>query len=145
VGPCCVSNDEPDDFGRLDDSRSFSEVWNNARYRTARQIFSGHPAPDLVCHRCPNRDAQDYQFRTTLRALLRNAPNWVVLILSRAPDRFFWDVDEALSPEELSLLKRPTGRLEPEPGDVRRLQQAHASDDWSNWQIGLLRTLLAAH
>lgn len=143
VGPCCVSNDEPDDFGRLYGPSSFSEIWNNPHYRRARRMFTGNPAPDLVCSRCPNPDAQDYQFRATLRALLRNAPNWVLLALSRAPDRFFWEVDEILSPEEVSLLQKLPRRLKPEPEDLRRLQKTSPSDDWSTRQIGFLKRLLA--
>ena len=142
VGPCCVSNDEPDDFGHLDGSGSFSEIWNNARYRRARGILAGQPAPDLVCSRCPNPGAQDYQFRPSLRALLRNAPNWVLLTLSRAPDRFFWEVDGILSPEEAALLQRLPRRLKPEPDDLTRLHQVSPSDEWTARQIGLLKTLL---
>ena len=142
VGPCCVSNDEPDDFGRLNSSGSFSEIWNNPRYQRARGVFTGHPAPDLVCSPCPNPGAQDYQFRPTLRALLRNAPNWVLLTLSRAPDRFFWEVDEILSPEEVSLLRKLPRRLKPEPEDLRRLQQTCPTNDWTARQLALLATLL---
>ena len=142
VGPCCVSNDEPDDFGRLDGTTPFSEIWNNARYLRARGMFAGRAAPDLVCSRCPNPDAQDYQFRPTLRALLRNAPNWVLLTLSRAPDRFFWEVDGILSPEEAAWLRRLPRRLKPEPDDLQRLQQIRPSDDWIARQISLLKTLL---
>jgi len=142
VGPCCVSNDEPDDFGNLEGSKTFLEVWNNPRYQAARQIFTGHPAPELVCSRCTNRDAQDYQFRITLRALLRNAPNWVILALSQAPDRFFWDVDRLLSPNEMAMLINPIPGLEPEREDVERLTREYPSDNWTIQQIDFLKTLL---
>jgi pyruvate-formate lyase-activating enzyme len=142
VGPCCVSNDEPDDFGHLERTEMFSEIWNNARYRAARQLFAGQPSPDLVCNRCPNPDAQDYQFRLTLRALLRNAPNWVLLALSRAPDRFFWEVDKKLSPKEMSVLEKRLFALKPEPHDLERLRWARPSDEWTMQHLDLLRTLL---
>jgi len=35
ISPCCSVEDEKDDFGNVF-SRSFSEIWNNKKYRTAR-------------------------------------------------------------------------------------------------------------
>lgn len=142
AGPCCVSNDEPDDFGTLDGSGTFGDIWNNGSYRAAREIFLGRPAPGVVCARCANRDAHDYQFVNTLRAVLRNAPDWVIGILSQAPDRFFLEIDKALLPLEMSVLERPPAGLSPEDGDVERLARAAAEEDGSARRIGMLSRLL---
>jgi MoaA/NifB/PqqE/SkfB family radical SAM enzyme len=140
VGPCCVSNDEPDDFGSL--AVAFPEIWNNDRYQAARRMFTGEPHPDLVCARCPNGDAQDYQFRSTLSALLANAPNWVLLALSRAPDRFWWPLDTVLLPREIESLTRLPWHLRPKKDDVLRLRSQQPADEWTGEQIAFLLGLL---
>ncbi|MBE0602879.1 MAG: radical SAM protein, partial [Deltaproteobacteria bacterium] len=142
VGPCCVSNDEPDDFGTLDGSDTFRGIWNNERYQAARGIFLGRPDPGVVCARCSNRDAHDYQFLNTMGAVLRNAPDWVIGILSQAPDRFFMEIDKALLSREMSVLESHPSHLKPEAGDVERLGRAVGEDDWSARQIELLNRLL---
>jgi len=106
VGPCCVSNLEKDDFGTLAEDGDFRRVWNNETYRTARASFPGGRKTTLVCARCPNSDAQDYQFRMTLQGILRNAPGWVLKILSQDLDRYFWKVDFYLSSAELDGILR---------------------------------------
>jgi MoaA/NifB/PqqE/SkfB family radical SAM enzyme len=106
VGPCCVSNEEPDDFGKLSEDIRFKDVWNNPLYREARSLWNNKNWDNtkLICARCPNSQAQDYQFRTTLQALLRNAPDWVLKVLTTDPERFFFDLDHKLSPHEFAAL-----------------------------------------
>jgi tetratricopeptide (TPR) repeat protein/pyruvate-formate lyase-activating enzyme len=142
VGPCCVSNDEPNDFGKLEDSRSFIDIWNNERYQAARGIFQGRPDSNIVCNLCPNRDAQDFQFSNTLCAVLRNAPEWVIGIISQAPDRFFWEIDKLLLPHEMAMLIRHPSGLKPEVEDIERLNRTSPDDDWTSQQIELIKKLL---
>jgi hypothetical protein len=105
VSPCCVSNDEPDDFGMIGEDDTFADIWNNESYVTARRLFVDDTDPgDVICARCPNQNAQDYQFRSTMRGILMNAPDWALKILSADPASFFFDVDLALSPVELRPL-----------------------------------------
>src|SRR5262249_52246764 len=121
VGPCCVSNHEPDDFGRIDRHTTFSNIWNNDNFREARAMFARSAGSKLICARCPLPAARDYQFRTTLQAILRNAPGWVLGVLSRDLDRFFFDVDFAMSPTELEALHRASLELGPFDDAIERL------------------------
>ena len=113
ISPCCVSNNEPDDFGRLDDQHDFAANWNNTPFRDARASFRedgrGRGA-DLVCQRCPSRPSQDHQFITSLRGILRNAPDWALRVLTSAPEEFFHPIDFALMPDELGALRE--GRVQ---------------------------------
>ncbi len=93
-------------------------------------MFRGDPAPELVCHRCPFPEAQDYQFRFGLRALLRNAPDWVVAALSRLPEAFFRPVDFNLLNREIALLRNPPEPPRPEADDLARLRDFHPDDPW---------------
>jgi MoaA/NifB/PqqE/SkfB family radical SAM enzyme len=116
VSPCCVSNDEPNDFGMIEGEATFAEIWNNEKYRRARGLFvegngpTAGETPDVICARCPQPASQDYQFRSTMRAVLMNAPDWVLKVLSADPAGFFFDVDFHLSPVELAPLG--DGRLD---------------------------------
>jgi len=108
VSPCCASNNEPDDFGHLGDGLDFSANWNNEKFRDARASFRPDGrgrGQELVCRRCPSLPSQDHQFVTTLRGVLRNAPDWALKALVRDPDSFFHPVDAALMPAELAALR----------------------------------------
>lgn len=106
VGPCCLSNEEPDDFGKLSEDVEFKDVWNNPLYQEARSLWvnKNWDKTKRVCARCPDSNAQDHQFRTTLQALLRNAPDWVLKAILADPDRFFFRLDQKLSPIEFDAL-----------------------------------------
>lgn len=106
VGPCCLSNNEPDDFGKLSEDRKFKDIWNNPLYREARSLWitKNWDKTERVCTRCPDSQAQDYQFRTTLQALLHNAPDWVLKVIITDPERFFFPLDQKLSPLEFQAL-----------------------------------------
>lgn len=108
VGPCCLSNEEPDDFGMLSENIRFQDVWNNDLYREARSLWNTKhwDRTERVCARCPDSKAQDYQFRTTLQALLRNAPDWALKVITADPERFFFEIDRKLSPLEFDALSR---------------------------------------
>lgn len=114
ISPCCVSNNQPDDFGKIEPGGTFREVWNNEKFRQARGMFVDQSRPDLVCSRCPLPAAHDYQFRTSLRAILRNAPDWALWLMAHQPHRFFFEVDFLLSPVELSPFR--DGRINVKPG-----------------------------
>ena len=53
VSPCCIVYGEQNDFG---DSLggSVEALWNNARFQSARSLFSGKGRPSVatVCDRC---------------------------------------------------------------------------------------------
>lgn len=108
VGPCCLSNEEIDDFGKLSMDHNFSTVWNNSSYQEARLLGKNNnwQQTQLVCARCPETKARNYQFATTLQALLRNAPDWFIHIIAAAPAQFFYPIDEQLSPLEFAALPR---------------------------------------
>lgn len=100
VGPCCVSNDEPDDFVELiGDFATYNEMFNSPNYTASRGMFTGGNPSQTVCQRCPAPAAQHYQFRMKMRAILRNAPNWVVATLARDPSTYFLPEDKLLVPE----------------------------------------------
>jgi MoaA/NifB/PqqE/SkfB family radical SAM enzyme len=146
VSPCCLSNEEPDDFGRLSDGAGFADVWNNDRYREARALWHDGrwSETQLVCARCPNRDAQDYQFRTTIQALLRNAPDWVLKVLARDPERFFFDVDFRLSPRELDPLRDGRVRVDATfPGVARLLTGCSGGRAASAQRMEFVRGVIA--
>jgi len=140
VGPCCVSNHEPDDFGRIESGSGFRDVWNNANFQEARSMFV-RPAPsNLICARCPLTEARDYQFRSTLRAILRNAPDWAMWILAQEPDRFFFDIDFALCPMELGAIRNHSLALRPPSHDVfARVDAALLNSDISLDRVSWLR------
>lgn len=56
VTPCCFSHDRRDDFGNIHE-QGVAEIWNNARYRSARALFSRSGAAQerepVVCDACP--------------------------------------------------------------------------------------------
>jgi len=143
VSPCCVSNQEPDDYGHISDKEDFCSIWNNDRYQRARGLFKGGEAGNLVCSRCPLVEARDYQFRFTLRALVRNAPDWCLKILSRDSSRFFLDADIIFSPVELGVLQE--GKLERKqiPSEVEAwLDKEQTESPWLNEQIQWMRAVL---
>lgn len=140
IGPCCLSNNAPDDFGMLSERAHFEREWNNDKFRQARRSFTRREPNNLVCSRCPNHDAQDYQFQMTLRAILQNSPDWVLRVLAAAPDAFFFDIDFELSPVELRALRELGPRVAgPSRQVLRRLERAGrrhpgAGDTIRAWQ-----------
>ncbi len=55
VAPCCAISHTKWDFGSIRE-QSLREIWNGARYQSARSLFSDHPidAPvTTVCDACP--------------------------------------------------------------------------------------------
>jgi hypothetical protein len=140
-----VSNNEPDDFGHISESAHFDREWNNDKFRQARRSFVTHEPNALVCSRCPNRDAHDYQFRMTLRAILRNAPDWVLNVLSPAPETFFFDVDFELSPVEMGALRDHRSRItRPSQRVKERLELAARQHDGNREHILALLAILEA-
>lgn len=127
-GPCCVATDADDDFTRLDDHPDYGAAWNAPAFVRSRAAFvSGDPA-GTVCDRCPLPVAQELQFVQKVRALLRNAPDWVVRILAAAPDAFFLPSDHRRMPVELAALHRPEARaLPPDPDAWARLRALAAA------------------
>ncbi|PJI09847.1 MULTISPECIES: radical SAM protein [Clostridium] len=106
ISPCCVSNDEPDDFGELSDNNSILNVRNNSKFIRARKMFKNNIVDkDLVCSRCLLPLSQDYQFRDTLKAVLLNAPEWVIKVISEDSDLFFYDIDYNISPAQIGIFK----------------------------------------
>lgn len=100
VGPCCVSNDEEDDFVEdFDQFDTYEELFNNAKYKASREMFTSGKPSGTICQRCPNPSAQHYQFRMKLRAILRNAPEWAVGLLASDPASYFLPEDAVLVPE----------------------------------------------
>ena len=66
VAPCCATFYKEDDFGSMTEpgvsaaaleTARFRDVWNNARFQTARRMFADMPGgadrKDLVCYDCP--------------------------------------------------------------------------------------------
>ncbi len=105
VGACCVSNHEKDDLGRIDEKTTVLDVWNNHSFQAARQLFNGGDGGQTVCARCPAKDVQDYQFRATVQAILRNAPEWALALVASDAERFFYPIDFALSPDEFDAIR----------------------------------------
>jgi len=98
VSPCCVSNHEENDFGTIDlaTETDFVKIWNNTAYKEARSYFNASKRTKnetIICARCPMAASMDSQFIIPLRAVLRNAPGWVLKILACDPDRFFTNTD----------------------------------------------------
>jgi hypothetical protein len=123
VGPCCVSNDEPDDFvNSVDDFATYNELFNSASYTASRKFFTSGETSGTICQRCPNPDAQHYQFRMKLRAILRNAPDWVVATLSERPDDYFLPEDAVLVPEVAAVHDIASGKAKPGRGKAWSLR-----------------------
>lgn len=115
VAPCCLKAGEEYDFGRLDQGTSFEAVWNGDSYLGARELFNGRGNRALLCTTCPLPPSQDYQFRSQVRAILRNAPDWALKLLGGNMERFFWPVDHYLCPVELEALPVAAGQIDAHP------------------------------
>lgn len=141
-GPCCVATDADDDFTRLDAHPDVGAAWNAPAFLRSRAAFAAHGgtiAPNgnpsgtgggasTVCDRCPLPVAQELQFVQKVRAILRNAPDWVVRILSAAPDAFFLPADSRRLPVELAALRQPEARALPaDPEALARLRMLAAT------------------
>lgn len=148
IGPCCLSNEEADDFGKLSATTKFKDVWNNELYQEARALYNNGQWNEtrLVCARCPDSKARDYQFRTTLQALLRNAPDWVLRVIIADIDRFFFPIDKQLCPIELEALPRCRIFLTKDFKQERQwllqatMQQPYIGNEHINWMIKILST-----
>ncbi len=132
-GPCCVATDDDDDFTRLDAHPGFGAAWNAPAFLRSRAAFARGGAAETVCDRCPLPVAQELQFVQKVRAILRNAPDWVVRILSAAPDAFFLPADQRRLPVELAALRSP---------EALALARAHDVDPDA---LARLRMLAATH
>ncbi|EGY25628.1 radical SAM superfamily protein [Desulfovibrio sp. A2] len=127
-GPCCVATDADDDFTRLDAHPGFGAAWNAPAFLRSREAFARGGAAETVCDRCPLPVAQELQFVQKVRAILRNAPDWVVRILSAAPDAFFLPADQRRLPVELAALRQPQARALPsDPDALARLRMLAAT------------------
>jgi pyruvate-formate lyase-activating enzyme len=120
IGPCCVSNDEVFDFGVFDGSLPFRKIWNNEKYQQARGGFSTGAISDVICSQCPAPAAHDYYYVSVLRAVLRNAPDWVLKILAADPQSFFYDIDYQLLPGELGLFRSSVVKITGKFPDIKK-------------------------
>ena len=109
VGPCCVLNDEKDDFSHMDKHQDFNGCWNSDNFSKARDLFSSGSPSGTACDRCPMPAAQTYQFAQKLRGILRIAPDWALKVMDAAPDEFFMKIDHLLMPQEIGSIS--SGRL----------------------------------
>jgi len=100
IGPCCVSNDEVDDFAEtVEELGPVDGAFNSAKHVEARTMFATGAISRTICQKCPQPRAQHYQFRMKLRAILRNAPDWAVRLLAKDPEAYFLPEDKVLVPE----------------------------------------------
>jgi len=105
VGPCCIATDISEDFGRITMSNDFSDVWNGEGYRDARSLFHDRGSSNSFCKRCRSKPTMDRFFITSLKAILLNAPAWVIKVLAQDTDRFFMPVDEYYLNNELRAMR----------------------------------------
>jgi pyruvate-formate lyase-activating enzyme len=127
IGPCCVATDEQDDFTHLDRHGSFLDAWNAPVFeRTRRSMREGLPT-GTVCDRCALLASRHYQFLQRIRGILRNAPDWVLSVLSFRPEFFFLPMDYELMPLEMEALT--SGRMEVE-FNVQQVARQLAATKW---------------
>jgi len=107
LAPCCVLVNEEDDFTHMKPRQAdFSAAWNSTRFTETRAALSAGRKPDTACAHCPMPAAKDFQFHQRIRAVLHNAPDWVLRLLARDPNAFFLPFDrDVLFPRELSCLQ----------------------------------------
>ncbi len=107
LAPCCVLVNEDDDFSTLKNEQlKFAEAWNNSNFTGTRAAMAQGRKPDTACAECPMPAAKDYQFHQRIRAVLHNAPDWVLRLLVRNMDTFFLPFDrDVLFPRELQCLQ----------------------------------------
>jgi|694.fasta_scaffold29900_3 MoaA/NifB/PqqE/SkfB family radical SAM enzyme len=141
VAPCCLKAGQEYDFGHLDQDTSFESVWNGDSYLGARELFNGRGNHALLCTTCPLPPSQDYQFRSQLRAILRNAPDWALKLLGDNADRFFWPVDHHLCPVEIGALPAAAAEIEAYPHWLLERLEAAAREALTELKRGRLRQL----
>ena len=107
-GPCCVATDHNDDFTNLGEHETFLGAWNSEKFIASRKAFRENGKAGTVCDRCPLPPAQHYQFVQKVRAILLNAPDWVLHILHTDMERYFFDVDATYLPHELGGIRTLT-------------------------------------
>jgi len=105
VTPCDLKWSREDDFGDLEGPDSFPEIWNGEPYREARRLLSTPVNDDHPCMKCKNKGVRDKFFNTTVRAILLNAPEWVLLYLKDYHKDYFLPADyHFLNPELDAIL-----------------------------------------
>jgi hypothetical protein len=141
VAPCCLKAGQEYDFGHLDQDTSFESVWNGDNYLGARELFNGRGNRELLCTTCPLPPSQDYQFRSQLRAILRNAPDWALKLLGGNAERFFWPVDHYLCPVEIGALPVAAGEIDAYPHWLPERLETAAREAATDLKRGRLRQL----
>jgi len=103
LAPCCVLVNEDDDFTSLKGRQTdFVAAWNSDKFTATRAAMSQGQRPETACAQCALPAARDFQFHQRIRAILYNAPDWVLRILARNLDTFFLPFDhDVLFPREL--------------------------------------------
>jgi len=104
IGPCCVAEDEATDFTNITKHNDLVSALNSDKHIKSRQMFSAGVTSGTICDQCPISAAQDHQFQQTFKAILRNAPGWVINSLNASPQEYFFEIDRALCPEEIGVL-----------------------------------------
>lgn len=105
MGPCCILTDEDEDFGTVAESTSFADVWNNRNFTAAREFFLNQKQSGTICDTCSKPNMQNQFFISPLKAILRNAPEWVLGLLAQNIDAFFCEADDVFLFEELDALR----------------------------------------
>lgn len=109
IAPCCVATDEEDDFTNLNHHNSFLDAWNTNEFEGTRQCLREGFPTGTVCDRCALPASRHYQFLQRVKAIMRNAPDWVLYLLASSPDCFLLPTDYELMPLETEALA--PGRL----------------------------------
>jgi hypothetical protein len=124
LGPCCVlSNANTDFVVSVARYPTVADAFNSDKHVASRRMFVTGERAATACDVCPNPGAQYYQFRTKLRAILRNAPDWAVRVMAADPDSFFFSEDRILAPEVNVLFSSPRLAKGPrEPHILARLK-----------------------
>ena len=125
IGPCCVSNDDVNDFAEtMEQLGPIEGAFNSPSHVEARTMFATGAPSRTVCQNCPQPRAQHYQFRMKLRTILRNAPDWAVRILTKEPEAYFLPEDKILVPEVAALMTL----------DRWAHSRRFWNIDWRNWR-----------
>ena len=105
IGPCCISNNEADDFAEsIEQLGTPQGHFNSPKHVEARDLFATGAISTTICQKCPQPRAQHYFFRMKLRAILRNAPDWAVHRLASEPESYFLPEDKVLIPEVRAVM-----------------------------------------
>lgn len=91
-------------FCFFSDNQTFLEIYNQNSFINSRDSFASNKTSNTICENCPNPASQSYQFGQKLRGILRIAPEWVLQILCKTPDKFFYKIDQLLLPQEIGAI-----------------------------------------